>query len=120
MYNLPQIIKMLEDIGHTGLRSGGEQYPNAECCFDAAETLRGLVNKDRGHNMIKLIFDTHKYDFPVESYEIRNSEITGKLMVRFKGEDGRVKVMYESEYIPFIEPDYYAELEELITSTKGE
>ena len=41
-----QIIKLLEDIGHRGkLCEGGEQYPNAECCYDAANTLRNFRDK---------------------------------------------------------------------------
>ena len=46
MYTMNQIIKLLEDIGHRGkLCEGGEQYPNAECCYDAANTLRNFRDK---------------------------------------------------------------------------
>lgn len=39
-----QIIKLLQDIANTnnGMCEGGEQYPNAECCFDAVETLKRM------------------------------------------------------------------------------
>jgi len=64
--------------------------------------------------ILKIIFDTHKFDFPVDTYEIRRSTFTGKLMVKMKSIDGQVKIMSEDEYIPNIQPNYFEELKSLI------
>lgn len=46
MYDLDGVIKLLEDIGNRGgISSYGQEYPNAECCYDAANTLRKIKEK---------------------------------------------------------------------------
>ena len=41
--DLDIIMDLLVEIKHTGkLRSGGEQYPNSESCYEAIEALKAL------------------------------------------------------------------------------
>lgn len=43
MYTLETIIKLLDDVAKRGsLSNYGETYPNAECCYDAIETLKRM------------------------------------------------------------------------------
>lgn len=43
-YTVKQAAELLDAIDvHGGLRSGGEQYPNAICCVEYAASLRALL-----------------------------------------------------------------------------